>query len=310
MGQHPRTQEIGGKMGALEDAIASGNTQAMAELSPLFASAQYNMTAPPGSTQDPRAPGGFTFADPAQLQRFMQEYSQRAGAVATGNMLERGMRERDQQQQVIMQIASKLDPELQAVILQRLGMQPPQGFQGPEKRKLESAKELATHRDQLGTDDREAKLAQLQARMEQQQQQFLMQQAIRQQVADQGGQRVGIQQQAEERKQQTSSMPSMPPKQAQAIIESMALQGASQEQMAAMAAQMGFSMDPGTTYQKGGFLGMGGTQVPGLGRQGIQSRDGQAAGAKAAPKEGLKMKSKSGKPMTFNQQSGKWEYDQ
>jgi hypothetical protein len=276
-------------MGALEEAIASGDSQAMARLSPLFSNAQYNMTAPPGSTPDPRAPQGFSIADPAQLDQFMAQYGQRAASVAQDEMLNRMYRERDQQQQAIMQVASKLDPELQAVVMQRLGMQPQQGFQGPEKRKLESAKELATHNDTLKSDDMEARLAEAYARIAQRNDHFNQQQQLRTQAGERDSQRVGIQQQAEERKQQTAAMPSWPPKMAQEVMDKLSSQGAAPDVLAAAAERMGYAIGP-EGYSTGMF---GQNMTPVMGRRGIQSRDGQAAGAKAPGKGKMRLRDKA-----------------
>jgi hypothetical protein len=293
MGRLPRTQESGGKMGALEDAIASGDSQAMARLSPLFANAQYTHQAQqgmaPGAQADPRAPQGMSFADPAQLAAYVQSMAQQNAAMAQGQMMDRAMRERDQQQQAIMKIASGLDPELQAMVMQRLGMQPQQGFQGPEKRKLESAKELATHNDTLKSDDMEARLLQAYAKMAQQSQQFNQQQGIRQQVANQGDQRIGIQQQAEDRKQQTAAMPSWPPKMAQEVMDKLSSQGAAPDVLAAAAERMGYAIGP-EGYNTGMF---GQNTTPVMGRRGIQSRDGQAAGAKAPGKGKMRLRDKA-----------------
>ena len=110
--------------------------------------AKYNYLAnrgmAPGSVSDSRAPQGFTIDDPAARERYAQVSGQQAAAAATGGGMERAMRERDQQRFKILQGIHGLDPQIQAVILKRLGIDP-----GAVKSQIEQQKEILNYKQQL-----------------------------------------------------------------------------------------------------------------------------------------------------------------
>lgn len=219
--------------------------------------------------------------------------------------LDAGYRERDQMLAQIMQVASRLDPRLQAVVMERLGFQVPKprpvglqdvqgmdatqaaglinsgarvgGIGSKEDEQLQRQKQLAAFQAQLQAQARapqqelnEQRLKLMQERYSALADQFQQQLGARQQ-------QLGINQQAETRRSSTAAAPSIPAKQAQAIIESMALSGRSPAELASVAKTMGYTLDPTGGYDKGGFLGMGSTKVPAIGR--APAQPGAAGGA-------------------------------
>ena len=106
--------------------------------------AQFNRGAPPGATSDPRAPMGYTIADPALRDRAATANESSARSAALGGVLERGMQQRDAQRNVIMKGISNLDPQIQAVILRRLGIDP-----GVVKSQVDQQKEVLQFKNQL-----------------------------------------------------------------------------------------------------------------------------------------------------------------
>ena len=142
----------------LEQAIASGNTAAQAQLSPFLAEAQYaaqfNRGAPPGAVSDPRAPMGYSIADPRQRTQAAQFNEESARRAALGGVLERGMRERDVARQTIMQGLRGLDPQIQSTILRRLGIDP-----GAVKSQIQQQKELLQFKQQLEAPQQETENA-------------------------------------------------------------------------------------------------------------------------------------------------------
>lgn len=113
-------------MGLLEDAIASGNTEMERNLSPFFANAQLNMAAPPpGGQYDADAPLGFTIADPGARDRYANAQAESARAVAGSNYINDYERDRLKNTLGIMKASEHLDPDLQALVMQRLGLRVP-----------------------------------------------------------------------------------------------------------------------------------------------------------------------------------------
>lgn len=113
-------------MGLLEDAIASGNTEMERNLSPFFANAQLNMAAPPpGGQYDPESPLGFTIADPGARDRYANAQAESARAVAGSNYINDYERDRLKNTLGVMKAADHLDPDLQALVMERLGLNIP-----------------------------------------------------------------------------------------------------------------------------------------------------------------------------------------
>ena len=106
--------------------------------------AQFNRGAPPGAVSDPRAPMGYTIADPALRDRAATANESSARSAALGGILERGMQQRDAQRNVIMKGIGGLDPQIQAVILRRLGIDP-----GVVKSQVDQQKEVLQFKNQL-----------------------------------------------------------------------------------------------------------------------------------------------------------------
>ena len=148
--------------------------------------AKYNYGAnrgmPQGAVSDTRAPQGFTIDDPAARERYAQASGQQAAAAATGGGMERAMRERDAQRFKILQGLHGLDPQIQSVILKRLGIDA-----GAVKSKIDQQKEVLKYKQEL----------------EQPQQE--VQNAIRMLLATQGGQKnaaeLAMKQQAQQQEQ-------------------------------------------------------------------------------------------------------------
>ena len=110
--------------------------------------AKYNYAAnrgmPPGSVSDPRSPQGITFADPAARERYANYSGQLAASAAGGEMMDRAYRERDTQRFKILQGIHGLDPQIQATILKRLGIDA-----GAVKSQFEQQKEILNYKQQL-----------------------------------------------------------------------------------------------------------------------------------------------------------------
>lgn len=119
-------------MGLLEDAIASGDTASQARLSPLLASAQLNMATPPGAQYDSDSPLGFTIADPGMRDRYANVQADSARAVAGSNYINDFERDRLKNTLAVMKASDHLDPDLQALVMQRLGISPPQNNTTPQ----------------------------------------------------------------------------------------------------------------------------------------------------------------------------------
>ena len=145
--------------------------------------AKYNYGAnrgmPQGAVSDPRAPQGFTIDDPAARERYAQASGQQAAAAATGGGMERAMRERDAQRFKILQGLHGLDPQIQSVILKRLGIDA-----GAVKSKIDQQKEVLKYKQELEAPQQEA------------------QNAIRMLLATQGGQKNAAELAMKERAQQ------------------------------------------------------------------------------------------------------------
>src|SRR5678809_666973 len=118
-------------MGLLEDAIASGDTATQARLSPLLASAQLNMATPPGAQFESDAPLGFTIADPGMRDRYANVQADSARAVAGSNYINDFERDRLKNTLAVMKASDHLDPDLQALVLERLGIRQPQNVTTP-----------------------------------------------------------------------------------------------------------------------------------------------------------------------------------
>lgn len=99
---------------------------------------------PPGAVSDASAPQGFTIADPAAREKYLQYSGNLAARAATGGGIENAMRERDQQKFKILQGIHGLDPQIQATILKRLGIDA-----GPIKSHIEQQKEILKYKQQL-----------------------------------------------------------------------------------------------------------------------------------------------------------------
>lgn len=116
-------------MGLLEDAIAAGDTQAEARLSPFFEAAQYDYKAnrgmPPGAVSDTGSPLGFVIPDAAARERYAQSEGDLARGVASGNYMDAFYRDRLKNTLAIMKASDHLDPDLQALVMQKLGVQIP-----------------------------------------------------------------------------------------------------------------------------------------------------------------------------------------
>lgn len=110
--------------------------------------AKYNYLAnrgmAPGAVSAPSAPQGFTIADPALREKYAQQSGELNARAATSSGIENAMRERDQQKFKILQGIHGLDPQIQAVILKRLGIDA-----GPIKSHIEQQKELLNYKSQL-----------------------------------------------------------------------------------------------------------------------------------------------------------------
>src|SRR5690348_2332971 len=119
-------------MGLLEDAIAAGDTGAQSRLSPLLASAQLNMATPPGAQYDSDSPLGFTIADPGMRDRYANVQADSARAVAGSNYINDFERDRLKNTLAVMKASDHLDPDLQALVMQRLGISPPQNTTVPQ----------------------------------------------------------------------------------------------------------------------------------------------------------------------------------
>lgn len=113
-------------MGLLEDAIASGDIAGQARLSPLLASAQLNMATPPGAEYSADAPLGFTIADPRMRDQYANVQADSARAVAGSNYINDFERDRLKNSLALMKASDHLDPQLQALVLERLGIHQPQ----------------------------------------------------------------------------------------------------------------------------------------------------------------------------------------
>lgn len=99
---------------------------------------------PPGAVADPTSSRGFTIADPAARARYLQHAGQLEASAAGGAVMDRGLRERDANRMKIMQNIRGLDPQVQAALLRRMGLDP-----GPVKSQLEQQKELAQFKQEL-----------------------------------------------------------------------------------------------------------------------------------------------------------------
>lgn len=132
----------------LEEAIRTGNTAEQAAQSSLFREGQYAHQAirglPPGAVEDPRSPQGFTFANPADRERYAQFSGNLNAAAAGGAQMDAALRERDQQRFKILQGIHGLDPQIQAQILKRLGIDP-----GAVKSQIQQQKEILQYKNQL-----------------------------------------------------------------------------------------------------------------------------------------------------------------
>ena len=121
---------------------------AQAHESSFTQEAKYNYAAnrgmAPGAVSDPRAPQGFTFANPADRERYTNYSGRLAAGAATGEAMDRAMRERDAQRFKILQGIHGLDPQIQGAILKRLGIDA-----GAVKSQLQQQKELATFKQSL-----------------------------------------------------------------------------------------------------------------------------------------------------------------
>ena len=110
--------------------------------------AKYNYAAnrgmAPGAVSDPRAPQGFTIADPAARERYTNYSGRLAAGAATGEAMDRAMRERDVQRFKILEGIRGLNPQIQGAILKRLGIDA-----GAVKSQLEQQKEILNYKQQL-----------------------------------------------------------------------------------------------------------------------------------------------------------------
>lgn len=106
--------------------------------------AQFNRGTPPGAVSDPRAPMGYTIADPALRERAQVANEESARSAALGGVLERGLRDQEQRQFKVMENLKGLDPQIQSTILRRLGIDP-----GPIKSQIDQQKELLQFKNEL-----------------------------------------------------------------------------------------------------------------------------------------------------------------
>jgi hypothetical protein len=115
--------------GLLEDAIDSGDIQKQAQLSPLFADAQYNGKLrngyPPGAVEDSRSPLGFYIADPKDREAYSNSQAKLASGVANQSYMDDFYRDRHKNTMEMLKVASGLEPDLQAIIFDKLGLRPP-----------------------------------------------------------------------------------------------------------------------------------------------------------------------------------------
>jgi len=99
---------------------------------------------PPGAVADRSSPYGFTIADPAARARYVQHAGQLDASAAGGAVMDRAYRERDANRMKIMSNIRGLDPQVQAALLRRIGLDT-----GPVKSQLDQQKELARFRQEL-----------------------------------------------------------------------------------------------------------------------------------------------------------------
>lgn len=146
--QAPQPQTAPPQQMSLEEAIRTGNTGEQARQSSLFREGQYAHQAirglPPGAVEDTRSPQGFTFANPRDREQYANYSGQLAASAAGGEMMDRAYRARDEQRFKILQGIHGLDPQIQATILKRLGIDA-----GAVKSQLEQQKELLAYKQKL-----------------------------------------------------------------------------------------------------------------------------------------------------------------
>lgn len=269
-----------------------------------------NTGMPLGARSSSIAPQGFTIDDPNLRASYNNQNAQLQASAIMSESMDRAMRQRDADRLQILNAAKGLDPQLQAIVMQRLGFQtPPGGIMSAQDRQLGASKELESFKYNMRGGEREGKqqlqegkLSAIQERYQQLANQFQQQQMLAMQKQQ-------LQEQAEQRRGGVAMNQAAPFVAALKEIQAAAEGGASPEQLQALIEGLGYEK----TGQKrtGGFLGMGGTDVPTIGMRRPQiSGQSQQQGSSKAPPNALRTRSKSGKPM-FSVDGGKtWEYEQ
>jgi len=103
-----------------------------------------NSPIPPGAVEDPRQPNGYRFDDRNALNKYAEHNARLASGAASGQMMDRAYRERDQNRFKIMEGLKGLDPQIQGTILKRLGIDP-----GPIKSAIDQQKEVLKYKQEL-----------------------------------------------------------------------------------------------------------------------------------------------------------------
>lgn len=156
----------------------------------------------------------------------------------------------------------------------------------PQERLLQRQKDLAQYQNQLAQPEKDRQY-QLKD-MAQAIQALKNEQAAadKNRSLDQREAQIKLNERDVSRREATTARPAIPFKQAQAIVESMAQQGATEEEMAQAMGHMGYAPS-GEHYTKGGLFGFGGTSVPVPGRSLYQA--GQPSALPKAPSPGAKL---------------------
>ena len=229
--------------------------------------------APQGVTFDPRAPQGFTIADPAQRAEFSAGQGRLAASAAGDAYAQRAQQERRNQIMELVSGLKGLDPQLQSFMLGKLG------FSGAPRVADKSAQalQLAEFKHQLGQGQRDIQNMGLLQRLEQAKERMEMLQGQNLAQRQQAQERQALDQERFNLTQSTARMPSVPFKDATTLLEDMASKGATPEMLTQAAAAMGYQVSG--TRATGGFMGFGQRQVPVLG---LRSPTGQPGPSSAA----------------------------
>lgn len=111
----------------------------------------------PGAVDNPESPWGFSVADPRQRQLVADEMAHLARNAATGAYLDQLDQARAKQKNDMLKAVSGLDPQLQAAVLKRAGIDVGD-FQSKEARAAKTAQQQILLKHQLEAPDRAANL--------------------------------------------------------------------------------------------------------------------------------------------------------